>query len=100
MEKDMDRGKKKEYMDPIMMDEEHIKEIMDKARTTRSGRPYHYKINRKKRAVAEREGLESDEDEVEDIRAMNKIEEILCSTYERKKIFQGHSTEEVTPFHI
>jgi len=26
----MDRGQKKEAMDPIMMDEEQIKEIMDK----------------------------------------------------------------------
>jgi hypothetical protein len=30
MERDLDRGKKKEMMDPIMMDEEQIKEIMDK----------------------------------------------------------------------
>jgi len=35
---------------------------MDKEGTMRSGRPYQYKINRKKRAVAEREGLESDEE--------------------------------------
>jgi hypothetical protein len=51
MEKDLDRGKKKEEMDPIMMDEEHIKEIMDKVGMTRNGRPYQYKINRKKREV-------------------------------------------------
>ena len=43
---------------------------MDKARTTCSRRPYQYKINRKKREVSEREGLESDEEEVEDIHAM------------------------------
>jgi hypothetical protein len=32
----------------------------------------------KKRVVAEREGLESDEEEVEDICATEHIEEILC----------------------
>jgi hypothetical protein len=89
MEKDIDRGKKKEVMDPIMMDEEQIKEIMDKVGTTRSGRPYQYKINRKKRAVAEREGLESDEEEVEDLCAMDHIEEIMCTTYERKTKVKG-----------
>jgi hypothetical protein len=30
MEKDLDRGQKKEAMDPIMMDEDHIKEIMER----------------------------------------------------------------------
>jgi hypothetical protein len=34
MEKDLDRGQKKEAMDPIMMDEDQIKEIMDRAGTT------------------------------------------------------------------
>jgi hypothetical protein len=36
-----------------MMDEYHIKEIMDRARMTRRGRPYEYKINRKNRVVVE-----------------------------------------------
>jgi hypothetical protein len=53
MEKDLDRGQKKEEMDPIMMDEDQIKEIMDRVGMMCSGRPYQYKINRKKRAVAE-----------------------------------------------
>jgi hypothetical protein len=35
MEKDLDRGQKKEEMDPIMMDEDQIKEKMDRAGTTR-----------------------------------------------------------------
>jgi hypothetical protein len=50
----------------------------------RSGVPYQYKMNNKKRSIADREGLESDEEEVEDLRAMEHIEEILCATYERK----------------
>jgi hypothetical protein len=44
--------------------------------------------------------LESDEEEVEDIRAMGNIEEILCATYERKTIGQGFDTEEGSPFQI
>jgi hypothetical protein len=39
-------------------------------RNTRSGAPYQYKVNTKKRVVVKREGLESDEEEVEDLRAM------------------------------
>ena len=62
MEKDLDRGKWKEMRDKIMMDEEQIKEIMDRAGTPHSGRPYQYNIDSKKRVVVEREGLESDEE--------------------------------------
>jgi hypothetical protein len=61
-------------MDPIMMDEEHTKEILDRAQVTHNGRPYQYKINSKKREVAKREGLDSDEEEVEDLHATGKIE--------------------------
>jgi hypothetical protein len=57
---------------------------MEKYGTTRSGRPYQYKMNNKKRAITDREVLASDEEEVEDLRAMEQIEEILCKTYERK----------------
>jgi hypothetical protein len=64
------------------------------------GRPYQYKINSKKRAVAEREGLDSDEEEVEDLCAMGKIEEILHATYERKTRGQGSNAEEGSPFQI
>jgi hypothetical protein len=76
-------------MDPIMMDEEHIKDIMEKEGMMQRRRPYQYNINRKKRVVAEREGLESDEEEVEDLCAIEKIEEILCAKYDRKKRGQG-----------
>jgi predicted metal-dependent phosphoesterase TrpH len=69
MERALERGQKKEAMDPIMMDEEHTKEIMDRAGVTHNARPYQYKINRKKREVAEREGLDKDEEEVEDLHA-------------------------------
>jgi hypothetical protein len=100
MERDLDRGKKKEAMDPIMMDEEQIKEIMDKVGTMCSERPYQYNINRKKRAVAEREGLESDEEEVEDLCAMGNIEEIMCTTYDIKTRGQGSDVEEGSPFQI
>jgi hypothetical protein len=50
---------------------------------TRSRVPYQYKVNTKKRVVAAREGLASDEEEVEDLRVVELIEEILCRTYER-----------------
>jgi hypothetical protein len=67
MDRDLDKGKKKEAMDLIMMEEDQIKKIMEKYGTTCSGRPYQYKMNNKKRAIADREGLESDEEEVEDL---------------------------------
>jgi hypothetical protein len=54
-------------MDPIVMDEYQIKEIMKKEGMMCNKRPYQYKINRKKRAVAKREGLANDEEEVEDL---------------------------------
>jgi hypothetical protein len=37
MERDLDRGRKKEAMDPIMMDEEQNKEIIRKSVVTHSG---------------------------------------------------------------
>ena len=54
-------------MDPIMMDKDQIKWIMETTRKMRIGLPYHYKVNTKKRFVVVREGLESDEEEVEDL---------------------------------
>jgi hypothetical protein len=84
MEGGKDKGKKEETLDPIMMDENQIKKIMATTRKTRSREPYQYKVNTKKRAIATREGLASDEEEVEDLRAVEKIEEILRATYERK----------------
>jgi hypothetical protein len=57
-------------------------------------------MNNKKRAIADREGLASDEEEVEDLWAMEKIEEILCATYERKTRGPGSGTEGRTPVQI
>ena len=79
MEGGMDNGKKEEPLDPIMMDDDQIKQIMATTGNMSSGVPYQYKVNTKKRVVAARESLESDEEEVEDLRAVEKIEEILCN---------------------
>jgi hypothetical protein len=66
MEGEVDKGNKEDALDPIMMDDDQIKRIMVKTGRMRSGVPYQYKVNNKKRAIAAREGLESDEVEVED----------------------------------
>jgi hypothetical protein len=100
MDKEMDKGKKKEAMDPIMMEEDQINKIMEKVGKTHSGRPYQYKIYNKKRAIANREGLVSNEEEVEDIQAMEKIEEILRATYKRKIIGPVLGIEGRTPVQI
>jgi hypothetical protein len=49
------------------MDEKQIKWISASSGMTRSGALYQYKVNTKKRVVAKREGLVSDEEEVEDL---------------------------------
>jgi hypothetical protein len=67
MEGGKDKGKEEETLDPIIMDDDQIKRIMATTGNTRSGVPYQYKVNTKKRVVATREGLESDEEEVEDL---------------------------------
>jgi hypothetical protein len=78
MEGGKDKGKKEEEpLDPILMDDNQLQWILASSGTTRSGVPYQYKVNTKKRVVAVREGLASDEEEVEDIRAVEQIEEIL-----------------------
>jgi hypothetical protein len=100
MEGEVDKGKKEEALDPIMMDDDQIKWIMATAGKTCSGVPYQYKVNTKKRVIATREGLESDEEEVEDLRAMDKIEEILCATYERKTRGPRAGIEGSNPIHI
>jgi hypothetical protein len=85
MEGGKDKGKKEEeLLDPIMMNDDQIKWILALMGRTCSGVPYQYKVNTKKRFIATREGLESDEEEVEDLQAVEQIEEILCTTYERK----------------
>ena len=62
-----DKGKKEEALDPIMMDDDQIKWIMAIARKTHSGVPYQYNMNTKKKVVVAKEGLASDEEEVEDL---------------------------------
>jgi hypothetical protein len=64
IERDMERRYNKEEMDPIMMDEKHTREIMERKGVMHIGRPYHYNINSKKREEIKREGLGSDEEEV------------------------------------
>jgi hypothetical protein len=100
MEEEMDKGKKKDSMDPIMMEEDQIKQIMLTTGKMRSGVPYQYKMNNKKRAITDREGLASDEEEVEDLRAVEQIEEILHTTYERKTGGPRERTKGKTPFQI
>ena len=84
MEGRKDKGKKEEPLDPIMMDNDQIKWILVSTGNMRSRVPYQYKVNTKKRAIVVREGLSSDEEEVEDLQVVEQIEEILCATYERK----------------
>jgi hypothetical protein len=76
MEGERDKGKKDEALDPIMMDEDQIRRIMATAGKVCSGVPYQNKVNTKKRVVVAREGLASDEEEVEDLQGMDQIEEI------------------------
>jgi hypothetical protein len=57
MEGEGDKGNKEEALDPIMMDKDQIKWIMEKYGKRRSGVPYQYKVNTKKRGVVAREGL-------------------------------------------
>jgi hypothetical protein len=93
MERELDKGKQKEAIEPIMMDEDQTKNIMEKSRRMCTGIPYQYNMNRKKRSIADKEGLESDGEEVEDIRAMQNIEETIHATYERKRRGTGSGIE-------
>jgi hypothetical protein len=71
MEEGEDKGKKEEeFLDPILMDDDQLKWILASSGTSRSGVPYQYKVNTKKRPIAVREGLASDEEEVEDLWAV------------------------------
>jgi hypothetical protein len=89
MTEEMDKGNK-DAMDPIMMEEDQIKKIMSTIGNTRSGVPYQYKMNNKKRTIGDREDLESNEEDIEDICVVDNIEEILHATYEREdKRFNG-----------
>jgi hypothetical protein len=101
MEGGKDKGKKEEEpLDLIMMDEYQLKWILASSGTMRSEVPYQYKVNTKKRVVAVREGLASDGEEVEDLRAMEKIEEILHATYERKPRGPRTGGEGNHPIHL
>jgi hypothetical protein len=100
MEEEMDKGKKEEAMDPIMMEEDQIKKIMEIVGKTHSGVPYQYKMNNKKRAITDREGLASDEEEVEDLWVVEQIEEIMCVTYERKTGGPRVGTKGKTHIHV
>jgi hypothetical protein len=100
MEGEVDKGKKEEPLDPIMMEDDQIKQIMATTRNTRSGVPYQYKVNTNKRVVATREGLKSDEEEVEDLRDVEQIEEILHTTYQRKTRGPRVGREDINPIHI
>jgi len=100
MEEKMDREECCKDKYTIMMDQEEIHKIMHKARTTCSWRPYQYKLSRKKRAVAEREGSKTNEEEVEDLRVVEHIEEILRTTYEINTRGEGSNEEANTPIQI
>jgi hypothetical protein len=76
--------KEEESLDLILMYDNQLKWILASSGMTHGGAPCQYKVNTKKRDVAEREGLASDEEEVEDLRVVEKIEEILHAAYERK----------------
>jgi hypothetical protein len=93
----MDKENKKEVMDPIMMEEDQIKNIMETVGRMHSGLPYQYKMNNKMRSIVDKEGLASDEEDVDDLWAMEHIDEILCITYERKKRGPREGIEGITP---
>jgi hypothetical protein len=101
MEVCKDKGKQEEEpLEPIMMDDNQIKWILASTGKTCSGVPYQYKMNTKKRVVALREGLASDEEEVEYLRVVEQIQEILRATYERKTRGQRTGEEGSHPIHI
>jgi hypothetical protein len=78
MEGGKDKVKKEEEpLDPIMMDDNQIKWILASSGMTCSRVPYQYKVNTNKRVIVVREGLSSNEEEVEDFQAVEKIDEIL-----------------------
>jgi hypothetical protein len=52
------------------MDDDQLKWILASSIMMCSEAPYQYKVNTKKRFITEREGLASDEEEVEDLRAV------------------------------
>jgi hypothetical protein len=57
-DEEMDKGKKEEALDPIMMEEDQIKKIMETVGRTHIEVPYQYKMNNKKRAIAARKAYQ------------------------------------------
>jgi hypothetical protein len=100
MKEETYKGRKQKPIDPIMMEEDQIRKIMVTMGRTHSGVPFQYKMNNKKRAISLREGLANDEEEVEDLRYVEKIEEILRATYGRKTGGRRAGTEGNTPIHV
>jgi hypothetical protein len=100
MEGGKDKGNREEPLDPIMMDDDHIKHIMETTGKIHSGVPYQYNLNTKKRVVVMREVLVSDDEEVEDLQDVDQIEEILRATYERKMRGPRMRREGNNPIHI
>jgi hypothetical protein len=101
MEGGKDKGKKEEEpLNPIMMDDDQIWWILETAGKTCSRVPYQYKVTTKKRAISAREGLASDEEEVEDLQVVEHIEETLRTTYEPKKRGPRAGGEGNHPIHI
>jgi hypothetical protein len=94
------KGKKEEPLDPIMMDDNQINNIMVTYGKTCSGVTYQYKVNTKKRVVVTREVLVSDEEEVEDLWVVEQIEEIMHAIYERKTRVPRMEREGNDPIHI
>jgi hypothetical protein len=70
MERRKDKEKKEEHLDLIMMDDDQFKWILASTGKTRRKVPYQYKVNTKKRPISKREGLASNEEEVEDLQAV------------------------------
>jgi hypothetical protein len=87
-------------MDPITMDDEQASEIIRNEGVTHIGHPYQYRMNNKKKIVMEWEGLDNDEEEVDDICATRIIEDILHTKNERKTKGHGYNVEEGSPFYI
>jgi hypothetical protein len=87
-------------LDPILIDENQLKWILASSGMTHSRAPYQYKVNTKKRVIAKREGLASDEEEVEDLWAMEQIEEILRAAYKSKIRGPRIGGENNDPFNI
>jgi hypothetical protein len=100
MEGGNNKRNKEEPLDLIMMDDDQIKRIVVTTGNMSSRLPYQYKVNTKKRVVAMREGLVSDEEEVEDLWVVEQIEEILRTTYERKMRGPREIREGSNPIHI